>query len=306
MALYPGFYPGATTFPGVVYPENDPTWWLGPMGGLRRIPCPERDISMSQIRTGGTHRGLSGARTSDTTGNKTDYKFNFKLLEPDEWQWIEMLHTRIVRGPYYLINPIKKNRLSLRAVQGMDMFPLGTILGGVSTGTAMSRVADFPPGLGFPVSAVELQAYQASDMSAIFDRGQPFPLLRGETVSMGIWVRSTSGTLNVRLRVDWYYGPGQYGYPQGSPVFEIGTSWTKLTFEAAMVPVGIHGATFGVMVAQPYEGNKLRWAAPQINGGSSLAPFDPGGGAPMVLIDQLTTSSPRYPLRDGELTVLEA
>lgn len=241
MALYPGFYPGATSFPGVEYPANDASWWIGPLGRLRRLPAPERNLSADNIRYGGIHQGISGARTVDRTGFRQDYEFTFKYLDAQEWLWLDVLHTRVVPGPLYLINPLKTNRLSTRAVQGYDMDPVGSAHGGASSAADWSRVNDYPTGLGIPAVVHELNQYPGDFGYLIFDREQPFPLLPGEKFCMSVWVRTTRGPMDVGIRVDWYEQDGTSDLAQGSSAFEIGPKWQRVSLESVIPPAGYVG-----------------------------------------------------------------
>ena len=61
-------------------------WYLGPLGDLRPLVCPEPDLSATQVRYGGLHQGLSGARTLDVTGHKAEYEFNTTGDDVTEFQ----------------------------------------------------------------------------------------------------------------------------------------------------------------------------------------------------------------------------
>src|SRR5690606_39453918 len=51
----------------------------------------------------------------DVTGHRDEYELEFRFLDRDEFEWVELLHTRMVPGPHLMINPLKKNRLSWQA-----------------------------------------------------------------------------------------------------------------------------------------------------------------------------------------------
>jgi len=306
--LYPGFYPGSTAFPGVTYPDPDPTWWLGPLGRLRRLPVPKPGIEQPSIRFGGIHQGLSGTRTVDVTGYRQEYKFTFDYMTPAEWQYLELLHHRHIQGPYYLINPLKPNRISARAIAGRQMDPVGSIRGGVSSNAELRPVrdGDYPPASAGALVATELPEWEGSLGFFVFDREQPFPILPGEYLSVGVWMRGTTHEFDVQVLISWYDKHHQPLTPGASEPIEVRRQWTHVTVEAILVPAGAAGATFGILIpSASIPGNHVRFAGPQANGGRQLKPFMAGHGAPQVVIDQLTDTSPRFPLRSGELTVLE-
>ena len=49
----------------------------------------------------------------------------------------------------------------------------------------------------------------------------------------------------------------------------------------------------------------VRLAGPQVEAGSGVTAWEPGGAAPVVVIDQMPTTTPRFPLRDVTVSLLE-
>src|SRR5688572_21324044 len=114
---------------------DNPEWYIGALGALRRLPVPDPGIRMSPVVYGGIRQGLSGARTLDVTGVRMGYDMEFTGLEPDEWMHLEALRTRLIPGPHRLLDPLRRNRLSVEAAA---VRVVGTRYGGttISAGTA--------------------------------------------------------------------------------------------------------------------------------------------------------------------------
>lgn len=278
-----------------------PTWYLGPLGNLRPLGCPELDVEMNQVRYGGIHQGLTGSRTVDITGTRADYGFEFKNMEKDEWTWLEAMNTRLVPGPFYLLDPMKKNRLTVQACQ---------LRHGVSDAESVSTwlwnfqmTRDKPSAIDLPIQSLYLPA-AGSAKPVRFQPVIPTPVLPQETIVGSVYAKS-SVSRSASLLFD-YYGPDgtRLTSPSGfSQSVSIGTSWTRLTCSTT-VPAAVAGVRFALTTGAPT--SNLTLAAPQLESGSTATSWEMGGGGSRVIMDQLKTTSHRFPLRDSSLVLLEA
>src|SRR5690606_40132859 len=75
----------------------DRTWYLGPLGKLRGLVCPERGMSDTSTRYGGIHQGLTGARTMDITGHRREYEFEFVYMDKQDFAWLNALDRKSTR-----------------------------------------------------------------------------------------------------------------------------------------------------------------------------------------------------------------
>ena len=298
---------------------NNTTWYLGPLGDLRALPCPEPGITDTTVRYGGIHQGLSGARTVDVTGYRTEYGFEFEYLEPEEFRWLRALHTRMVPGPYRLIDPRYRNRLS----------PQSTALWQVAT----TSDATIPPDLGFFASTVVHQEWvhdaPAEVVEAVrslrisnyttspdmlyfgrFDFGYGVPVHDGETITYSIYARSAAEDDEeqpFQMILDYFdrdldhVGVSEWQERTATPEWQRFTlTVTVPTGTAAVVPALAFGSPTGETT------HPLHFAAPQLEAGDTATEWDIGGGAKTVHISSLETSSPRFPLTNCSLTLLEA
>lgn len=272
-----------------------PIWYLGPIGDMRPLPCPEADIQINPVRYGGVHQGLSGARVMDITGFRNDYQLDFKYLCEDEFRWLEAIYMQIVAGPHYLINPLKPNLLS---AQSSSMTP-GRL--GVTVGGTTATVADCPTELLLPVRSTRMVDWIGSSNLMILDNSRPVPIVNDEPLVFSVYLKADSA-LTVTLSAYWYSPAGTLITNTDTTV-GVDTAWSRFWMPYVEVPAGAVAMTpainFGTAGADVYV------AAPQLERGNSPTPFDIGGGASSVIIDEFPVSSPRFPLRDVSVKLLE-
>lgn len=275
-------------------------WYLGPLGELRPLVVPEPDISINQVRFGGVHQGLSGARTLDITGHRIEYTFEFRNLDRDEFMWLEALHTRFFPGPYHLIDPLKKNRLSAQASR---LLLVDADSNGVYTAaSAVSGSRDFPDTVNLPGRSLIVET---ADMDVVqFDSGKRIPLLTGETPLCSVYLKSEVPHEAAYLRASWYDIEDAF---ISNTDIDIDTSvtWSRHWYNFVDRPGNAYGVTFSVVLLS--NAIPVWFAAPQVETSTYLpTDWEIGGGAPIVLIDQMPAVSGRFPLRHATLTLLEA
>lgn len=277
------------------------TWYLGPAGNLRKLFCPERDISMNLVRYGGVHQGLSGARTMDVTGYKYEFGFRWNYMTYADWSWLEALHTRYLLGPFWLLNPLKNNLLT-RESAALQL-STNTTHGVETTNATMTGILDWPAGVGIPTYSFAVVA-AGSGATVTLDEGLGFPVIAGETYNVNLYVKNTvvAGTTGTNtFAINWLDADGVLiGTPTQVTLGQSG-SWNQRSLSS--VPPA--GAVTGFVKMLINTGATYRFAAPMVNIGASALPWEIGGAASLVLVDQLSTSSPRFPLTDCSLTLLE-
>ena len=274
-------------------------WYLGPLGDLRELTCPEPDVQLSTIRYGGTHQSLSGARVMDVTGHRSEYIFEFKYLEEYEYRWLERLHSRLIPGPFRLINPMKRNRLSLAATT----LKAGNYLGaGIQVEPQLWEWDyDWPSVAGPGARSMKVEDWNVP-YALRLDRKIRVPVFPSEQVTWSIWMKA-SAPQTVQVVMNWFNRNTQLsGTPSTSA--SVGTSWTRFSVTGTAV-----AGAFSVQPALvlPTDTGQSVWiAAPQVEAGSTPTEWELGGGAPEVLLDQVPLVSRRFPLVNASVTLWEA
>jgi hypothetical protein len=275
------------------------TWYLGPLGDLRALQSPDVSMDISTVRFGAIHQSLSGARTLDVTGIKQTVVLTFSHLEEVDYRWLEALHTRHIPAPHRLINPLKKNRLSLMSSK-MDYTP--SYRAGVSLvgGLWDWAATEWPTAAGN--GSRSLRWYNRTGTPVMtFDPGRPFSVIPLETYSASVYAKADTAQ-TATLRIDWFDKTSVI-LSSVSTAVNIGPTWSRIQ-RVSSAPTGAVSGKLTLTVATA-TGN-VYVAAPQVEVAPAPTAWDLGGGEIQVLIDQMPTTSPRYPLYNASITLLEA
>lgn len=273
-------------------------WYIGPPGDLKQLVCPEINLSVTDVRYGGVHQAISGARIMDVTGVKQDIALTFNFLDESDYRWLQALQTRHIPGPHRLISPLRKNRLT---VQAASVNPTASIRPGVKISAgAWAWVNDWPTAAGYGVRSIEWSSRTASSTLKL-DSVQGVPLFPLEQFTGSIYIKGSS-SISASLTVDYYDRYGVFLSSATPESASVTTSWARYTITRT-APTNAATAVLGVTAVAT---TTMRVAAAQLESGSSVSAWDQGGGAPMVLVDQLPSVSPRFPLMNATVTLLEA
>ena len=274
-------------------------WYIGPAGDLKQLVCPEINLAVSDVRYGGVHQAISGARIMDVTGTKQDIVMNFNFLDESDYRWLQALQTRHIPGPHRLINPLRKNRLT---VQSASVNPTASIRPGVklSAGT-WDWVNDWPTAAGYGMRSTEWSARTASS-TLKFDSVQGTPLFPLEQFTGSVYIKGSSAIASGSLTIDYYDRYGVFLSSATPEAASVTTSWARYTITRT-APTNAATAVLGVTATAT---TTMRVAAAQLEPGATATAWDQGGGAPLVLVDQLPSTSPRFPLMNCSVTLLEA
>jgi len=241
----------------------------------------------------------------DVTGHRQEFSFELKYLDQDEFAWLEALHTRLVPGAYYLLNPMKRNRLSVQASTVTVAQYSKTGLR-VPVGSSWGRRTTAPTaGTGMPGRSVFAWHWTDPEPRFTFDQGRPIPVMPGETITASAYFNpSVPDETPVTLRLDWFDANGDALSPTVSPSIDLGTGWNRYSLPGATPPSGAVACRFSVQMTDP--DLAVYVSAPQVEAGPQVTDWQVGGASLEVLVDQLETTSPRFPLQNATLTLLEA
>lgn len=282
----------------------DRTWYLGPLGKLRGLVCPERGMSDTSTRYGGVHQSLSGARTMDVTGHRREFEFEFTYLQKLDYEWLQALHTRLVPGPLYLLDPRYKNRLSSQATSLQSTYNAAHVGLRVDIGVARDLTRDFPQDIVYGTHCLAVTSFTA-DQSVTTDAGAFTPVRPGETITGSWYVRAVGDdpTQELSLSFEFYDADRQLQGTSSLTEFTAVEDWNRYS-HTTTVPDGVSAVVMRLTFAA--YNTAVRLAAPMVEEGENSTEWEQGKAAAMVLVDQLQTSSPIFPLTDCTLTLLEA
>jgi hypothetical protein len=275
------------------------TWQIGPMGDLRSLPGAEPEIDMPIVRYGGIHQGLSGARQIDITGFRQNITLNFEALFYEDWAWLEAIYRRLIPGPHYLINPMRKNLLV--AESSFPKVGGGTARGSGILGGATLRTADWPTGVGAGGWACKWTNRSGAAWFRLA-RNNPAAVNPTQQVTMSAYIKGSTAT-NMRWIVDYYDRSGQNGASAYTADIPVTTAWTRVS-HTITVPAGIGGLDPVIYVADSTP--DILIAATQLEVGAAATSWELGGGSMKAIVEQMPTVSPVFPLTDVSVSILEA
>lgn len=274
-------------------------WYIGPAGDLKLLVCPEINLSVSDVRYGGVHQAISGARIMDVTGTKQDISLAFTFLDEADYRWLQALQTRHIPGPHRLINPLRKNRLS---VQAASLNAQASIRPGVKLSAgSWDWVNDWPSAAGYGMRCLRWFGRTASSTLKL-DAVQGVPIFPLEQITGSVYIKGDSAIASGSLTIDYYDRYGVFLSSATPESASVTTSWARYTITRT-APTNAATAVLGATATAT---TTMRVAAAQLEPGSSASAWDQGGGAPLVLVDQLPSTSPRFPLMNCSVTLLEA
>lgn len=275
------------------------SWYLGPTGDLRELECPEADVNVTDVRYGGVHQALSGARVIDVTGVKMQVDLNMTYLSEAQYTWLEALHTRHIPGPLFLVNPLKRNMLSKQASMSATAdFPgMGVYKTGVAN---WAWVMDFPSAAGPGVRSVERTGLPASSVTFNLDSQRKIPVTAALSYTFSAWMRGTSSK-TITFGITWYDITGAV-LSSSTAAKSVTTSWARHTHTAT--------APAGAVLAMPTWNSttnvSFRSTAVQFEQASAATDWQIGGAVLTVAVDQMTTVSHRFPFWNCAIVLLEA
>lgn len=291
-------------------------WYLGPLGHLRELPVPNPGITDTVTRYGGIHQGISGARTVDITGHRGSYVLEWTSLLPEEFDYLRALHLQLIPGPYRIIDPRYKNRLSVQsstmhAVRGHPTSPMRALGVTVPQSAAFQWVNDWPEEVTLGTRSLRVFNYLTGGAQLYplrLDLGYFVPVFPGETVTFSVYARTEASESHCSLAMDFLDDQlvdiGDSAYPK----FTLSQEWQRISV-SAVVPGDCVAVSPKITPGQwntpGDEAEPIRLAAPQVESGDTPTSWQLGGGAKTVGIESLSSSSPQYPYQDCTLTLVE-
>lgn len=279
------------------------TWYFGWLGEMRALLTPKTNIKNTDERLGGVHQALNGARTVDTTGMRRVYEMDWDNMTDDEMAWLYAFYRRMITQPAYLIDPMKKNLMSEQASVGRihTQDDLGIYC---SPSIVREFVNDFPTGV--PIIGDRVPKIVSTGVSGgyiRFDGSTTYiPVTVGEPITYSVYMKCDSGTVSLSMVADWC---DKYGVDLPGTFINkvVTTTWQR--FSITVTPSGSQAGMRPAMVL-PTGTVNLRVALGQAEYGNAATTWEMGGGKAKVMIESLTSETPRYPLNNVQASILEA
>ena len=269
-------------------PNGYPVFYLGPLGRMMAITVPRAGFGAVPFEYGVLHQNLSGTATKDVFGQKWQYQVPLVQLEPRAFSYVEMLLRGVLSGPYYLLDPRRRNRLGpVVSGCGINYSANGISPWVPSSGTvtivAAPEVSLPSPG-GVYTPGPSLGAQWAPTAAGTLVGGTtPVPVLPGETITFSVYAPIGSPTVELVP-----YAPGLVAQP---PISGTVTTAGAPARKSITYVVPRDGSVVAVLpqlrVAAAGTYLTMAW---QLTDGTAPEPWVVGGGVPKVLVDQVNTS----------------
>jgi hypothetical protein len=288
--------------------HTDP-FLLGPLGHLVRLPSPvAAGFDAQYERTAAVQSTLTGSTTVDLLGVHRVWPFEMDWKDAaDARRLIARWTSPLLSAPLRLVDPLTPNRLSLDAasgggVSGSDEALTLTGATGQLRRLLLDEVPDELLGLLDGGYRAALVAGAAGDL--LLDPQQPAPVVAGdEVLALRLWVRGLSATASGL--VQWVDGAGTRTDLVGPPVALSEAAGWQLVELSGTPPAGTVGAVAGVRVTAAAGSDGQVDLTGAALAREQLDEWEPGGGAPVVVLDEFDHAYRRLGRRGMSLTVRE-
>jgi hypothetical protein len=291
-------------------PNGYPVFYLGPLGRMMAMQVPQAGAGAMPFEYGVLHQNLSGVATKDVFGQKWYYQIPLEALDPRAYSWVEMMLRGAVAGPFYLLDPRRRNRLGpVVSGCGINYSASGTSPWQPASGavTIIAATATMLPSPGSVLTPGPSYAAQWVPTAAgvLIGGRNPIPVLPGEEVVFSCYCVSGSPSLElVPYNLAGAPGTAVTGTADvpGSPDRKYIAYQVPSNGSVVAVLPQIRAAAAGTFVTEAW----------QITNGTVPEPWVMGGGVPKVVLDQVNQSGATNGMdflgntQSGTLTLYEA
>lgn len=278
-----------------------PEWLLGPAGDLRPLPPMEMDVVNNVDRFGGVHTSINGSRTVDVLGFKSRYELEIRHMKPEEYNRLEALYTQQIPGPFYLVDPLRRNLVSRESSSAR---PSGAGFRGLSAaGGALSWVKASDSPLEWTKRAAEWHTFEA-DNTVRFDYGRRIPLVSGQPITFSVYA-NPSEDVQLRARFQCYVGNQGAGTVSGEDTECPAGEWTRVTVTIPDTENYDEVSPELQFISGGSDSTKIKILGAQAEYADEPTEATLGGGSVLVVFEQMDTTSPYYPYQSAALTLLE-
>lgn len=270
---------------------------LGPLGALRPLPSPALGSppGATATRVGAVHRSLTGRPTVDRLAVRRAWSLSWPYLDTATHAYLDAIHLGLVAGPLWLLDPQRVNRLPV-PIAGTGSATRGTAGFTATTGTLAFTTA--VPAAGLPLAGGLAWTPAASGGQVTAD--PLVPLVAGEAVTFSAHVAASAP---VRLVLTTHTAAGALiGTEQTEPATP-GTAGARLALTVTVTaPAGAASCRVGLATAGA---GLIATSAWQLEAGAAPTGWQPGGGAALVLLADLSVTYPIPGAHQTAVTLLE-
>ncbi|MGW5645068.1 phage head spike fiber domain-containing protein [Saccharopolyspora sp. NPDC003752] len=274
-------------------------FWLGPVGQLVQLTEPGAGIPRSSTRIGGIHTAVDGTPTVDTLGFSRAWEFALDWRYRSELRRLRALHHRAIPDQLRLIDPMVPNRLAL-AVSTCGATPARRQLPLLGDGPVYRSGETAPDLVEVCGGSIEWTPPDGGGLLTERSPARAGAVLPGEQVTLSAYVR---GTVDRAVQVQLVVFDAA-----GNPTATVagtstsGAGWVRL----AVQHTAAAGDAYAMAQLSASAGTgAVHTSGWQLEAAGAATEWDLGGGSPLVVVNQLTETSPYYPMSDAGLTLLE-
>lgn len=257
------------------------TWWLGPVGSLVSIPAPAAPMDLSAPLIGGEFESLDGTVTVDRLAQHRAYQAEWGYLTEDQLTYLELVGRGLVTGPLRLVDPMRRNRLSVDVATGGSVtrsVAAFTQTGG-STPTWVA-ITD-PPTAARTRGVVSWQrTTTAAGVLTTTLTADRVPLITSEQIRASVWARGAA--IQASCGVDAWNAAGSSTRTLGTATTLHATTWTQLTVTLTPATDRVSASVL-LNVASGQAAATLQTTGWMLSAATETTTWAPGGGAPTVL-----------------------
>lgn len=297
-------------------------FWMGPLGAMVPLACPSSDVNSTLEVYGDVKQTLYGRRLRDVLGYRRVWDLSNSYIDPTDYSMLETLFTTQQDRVLRFQDPLIANRARLFAsltsnyagyaqqrsawsvtAGNAPTFPVTDWPAISYLGAGDGRVASYNgarTALWVPTVAATLNV-NGPVTAGVAPLRTVDPARVGEVLTLSAYIRTT-GTATVSILLNGVDPAGTVGAGSSSALTASVGVWTRIsaTYTVAAGQVG----TIPRFLTSSTSGT-ISIAGIMLNSGASALPWVRGGGTSQVIFNELSGSSPRFPLMNMDLSVLE-
>lgn len=294
------------------------TIYLGPVGNLQALPSMTAGIKADLDLRAGVQQALGGARTVDYVGDpKRTYVMDRKRATADELAILEALAFELYgSGPYALIDPTRRNMLSLNQSSAgdydHDSSGFSVLAGSVATTGPVTTAAQgryhqtYTSAAAGAAGTSGLLAGSRATAAEVIAVGNATPVRQSVDYTFQARLKHVSGTAAAwRASLHWYDVAGAListSNGSGAVVTGAYADYSVTAASPAAAAYVVPGVTNNAVLAAA---NVVAVDSLMLSQASAAGLWVPGTGVPRVVFTALGDSYPSQGYHDAALTLVE-